>query len=456
MRIVILLVALLCTFNGYSQFSPEEIYKRYEAAKSPNEQTEVLNKAFDEMAVGAGSERIWKANQLRDYFNRKGDLWGTGYIELAIALSYRVTGQYSEALKYSLPALKKFETLNDTFAIISALIQTGSSFTESQNMQQGLNYYKKCKTITEAFRDKESYINVLNKVADCYNKLNKPDSAMATIRHAMHVAEGQKDTINLVDYYAHFGESWLVKKEPDSAKIYLLNSFQFANNRKVSNKDSHTTNEYYANIYNDLAENNFQYLNYNEAINQARNAISYADPEYKSHLMIAYKWIYRSFEKLSERDSVNKYYRKSMDIKDLLFTSEKNSTIVLMDFQEQSRQQEIADLKIKEAKERRQNLEYALIALAITLSISFFLLLTNRFIIHVMIIQAFGVMTLLIVFEFINLLLDPFIARMTDESPAYMLLVLVIIAGCLAPIHHHIEKWATGYLIRKNKKIVNK
>ena len=51
MRIVILLVALLCTFNGYSQFSPEEIYKRYEAAKSPNEQTEVLNKAFDEMAV---------------------------------------------------------------------------------------------------------------------------------------------------------------------------------------------------------------------------------------------------------------------------------------------------------------------------------------------------------------------------------------------------------------------
>lgn len=109
--------------------------------------------------------------------------------------------------------------------------------------------------------------------------------------------------------------------------------------------------------------------------------------------MIAYKWIYRSFEKLSELDSVNKYYRKSMDIKDLLFTSEKNSTIVLMDFQEQSRQQEIADLKIKEAKERRQNLEYALIALAITLSISFFLLLTNRFIVHVMIIQAFGVMT---------------------------------------------------------------
>ncbi len=65
----------------------------------------------------------------------------------------------------------------------------------------------------------------------------------------------------------------------------------------------------------------------------------------------------------------------------------------------------------------------------------------------------FVVIALLIVFEFLNLLLHPFLERITHHSPVLMLLALVCIAALLVPLHHRVEKWATNKLVEKNKQI---
>jgi len=57
------------------------------------------------------------------------------------------------------------------------------------------------------------------------------------------------------------------------------------------------------------------------------------------------------------------------------------------------------------------------------------------------------------VFEFLNLLLHPFLERITHHSPVLMLLALVCIAALLVPLHHRVEKWATTKLVEKNKQI---
>ena len=66
-------------------------------------------------------------------------------------------------------------------------------------------------------------------------------------------------------------------------------------------------------------------------------------------------------------------------------------------------------------------------------------------------IEFLGVVALLIVFEFINLLLHPFLEGITHHSPVLMLLALVCIAALLAPLHHKTENWATHKLVEKNK-----
>jgi hypothetical protein len=68
-------------------------------------------------------------------------------------------------------------------------------------------------------------------------------------------------------------------------------------------------------------------------------------------------------------------------------------------------------------------------------------------------ITFFGVIALLIVFEFLNLFLHPFLEKITNHSPVLMLLALVCIAALLVPFHHRLEKWAINKLVEKNKSI---
>jgi len=60
---------------------------------------------------------------------------------------------------------------------------------------------------------------------------------------------------------------------------------------------------------------------------------------------------------------------------------------------------------------------------------------------------------LLIVFEFINLVIHPWLASVTHESPLWMLLALVSIASLLIPLHHYLERWIKEKMTEKNKAI---
>lgn len=60
---------------------------------------------------------------------------------------------------------------------------------------------------------------------------------------------------------------------------------------------------------------------------------------------------------------------------------------------------------------------------------------------------------LLIVFEFINLLIHPYLITFTNDSPIFMLIVLVVVAALLIPLHHKLEKWIKEKMVEKNKAI---
>jgi hypothetical protein len=64
-----------------------------------------------------------------------------------------------------------------------------------------------------------------------------------------------------------------------------------------------------------------------------------------------------------------------------------------------------------------------------------------------------SILLLLVLFEFVNLLVHPFLESVTHDSPVLMLLALVLIAALLVPLHHRLEKWATAKLVEKNKQV---
>ena len=124
-----------------------------------------------------------------------------------------------------------------------------------------------------------------------------------------------------------------------------------------------------------------------------------------------------------------------------------------MTFDESLRQQELAAEKLKIEEQRKQDIQYALIAFAIIIFIIFFLIFSRSIVANEKLISFFGVLGLLIVFEFINLLLHPWLSSITNDSPVLMLLALVLIASLLIPFHHRMEHWIKEKMIEKNKAI---
>ena len=159
------------------------------------------------------------------------------------------------------------------------------------------------------------------------------------------------------------------------------------------------------------------------------------------------------FVKQHFTDSAYHYLQMESSLKDTIFSQNNISKIQALAFNEQIRIIDEKAKKNQEIIERKQNIQYALIALSTISLILLYLLLSHSFITNTKLIEFFGVIALLIVFEFLNLLLHPFLEKATDHSPVLMLIILVSIAAMLVPLHHRVEKWATKKLVEKNKKV---
>ena len=193
---------------------------------------------------------------------------------------------------------------------------------------------------------------------------------------------------------------------------------------------------------------------YDEAHNQATQLMELGLRDNNNNIKLsAAGFLRQAFDSLHKIDSAY-YYAKMKDaLNDSIFNQNNINKIQAMEFNEQLRTMEDNAKKAEEALQRKQNIQYALIALGIIIFITFFLLLSRTIIVNERLISFFVILGLLVVFEFINLLIHPWLASFTNESPVLMLVALVVIAALLIPLHHRLERWIKAKVIEKNKAI---
>ena len=210
-----------------------------------------------------------------------------------------------------------------------------------------------------------------------------------------------------------------------------------------------------------LARAYCEFAEHFDRINQTDSAIYYATKGFQLDqqfdLLVqqlqASTILAKLYKQENKIDSAFKYQQIMIDSRESIFSREKVNRLQTLEFNEQVRQQELSSAKIAAGEERKQNIQYALIALGLVIFIILFLLLSRSFITSTRLIASFGVVALLLVFEFLNLFLHPFLERVTHHSPVLILLALVCIASMLVPLHHRLEKYTTVKLVEKNKEI---
>ncbi|MBP6390787.1 MAG: hypothetical protein KA175_02060 [Flavobacteriales bacterium] len=152
-------------------------------------------------------------------------------------------------------------------------------------------------------------------------------------------------------------------------------------------------------------------------------------------------------------DSAFVYAKRCIVYRDSVTVTQNRSQLKSQLFAQQIKDIEDAKLKAEEAAARSRNIQFGIIAL-IVITLGIFLLIFSRTsVVGAKTIKNLSLIALLLFFEFINLLLHPFLDRITGHSPILMLLCMAAIAGLLIPLHHRMEKLITNMLVSKNNRV---
>lgn len=445
MKIIISCLLLFSyTINVYGQPLPDTTKAKYYFAKTDKEKGNCLLDYFKSQV----NDTKTKTNilLLKSWFDKQNDNVGKNYTNLGLAMMLEKNGDFPGSLNLLFLALPQFEQRKDSLGMLYTYRLIGNTYMSAKDYVQAAKYSKK--EIDFVNNDRNLLSRVYNSIACVYGEGKMPDSGMVYAEKAVKMDAELKNDYQLAISTSTLGENYIAAGAHDVALPFLRRtaSYYIRNGAPSSYMDAYLKNDF-AEVF--LATKMYDSSNY-----YSRQALLLSVPlDIKDQSMRSYEYLYKSFEQTNQPDSLNKYFRLTMLTKDSLFSFEKIKSIQALTFQEQLRQQEVAAEKVKAEEERQQNIQYALIALAIITCIIIFLVLSRRHITNTKLIQILSIIALLVVFEFLNLLLHPFLERVTHHSPVLMLLALVCIAALLAPLHHKSAHWATHKLVEKNKAI---
>jgi tetratricopeptide (TPR) repeat protein len=316
------------------------------------------------------------------------------------------------------------------------------------NFRRAINYYSKAEALVRHLPDNDLLFAAIADKGKAYEQLGILDSAFIYAQEGMAMTVRKYHHKNVAGggIPAEMGIIYSKMGKEKLADDYFRLAFSLSsaiNNHRL------------------LARSYVEFAEHFDRYHQRDSAIYYATKgllmDKKYHYIVqqlaASTLLSKLYNETHNIDSAFKYQQLMIGIRDSVFSLDKVTRLQNLEFTEQLRQREIASEKKRASQERKENIQYVLIAIGLSISTTLFLLLSRSFITSSKWIEFFSVITLLILFEFINLILHPFLEQLTHHSPALMLLALVAIAALLVPLHHKLKKLATEKLIAKNKEI---
>jgi hypothetical protein len=364
-----------------------------------------------------------------------------------MSLVYRAIGnRYVTKTDYNFSLVSYFKALDYADTEIRKVSLWGNItyvYAITGNNEVALSYLQKMKVADQPVQDLY-FRDLLYGLV--YNNLNQPDSSLFYFRQAENIPYKPNDALLNSVFMLQNARAYDLKGDTGLAEAWYKKTMVYSKEKNLP-----STLIRHANVYCDflMRQKKFEEAKY-IALEDFSIAQKAGINEGISTMAGILKKIYVN---TGTKDSIIYYAQMQIDYNDSVNNQKKLAEFQNLSFGQQLREID-EQAKLQEASlQRRQNIQYALIVLGIVTFIIFYLLLSRSFISNTKLIEFFGVIALLIVFEFLNLLLHPFLERTTHHSPVLMLLALVCIAALLVPLHHRLEKWATAKLVEKNKQI---
>lgn len=423
----------------------DALLSKYSSVKNDSLRYETIQEFYVRFSEADPILFLKAAEKFLTYSQENKDKEGEAFATSMIGFCYRGLGNTTKSLQYAIKGFEiGIETGNVTVLTYTKL-QLGHCYKDIKDYEQSIKYYLAAAEIGEKLKYEKTKSVAYQNLGEVYLAMNKLDSALMYEQKDFEICKR-------IGFYDFFGYTLLtlggIHGKMGNAAL-AVTYFGMAIQEGLKTKSPKQLSWAYtakAQYFNDNNQKDSSIVYARKAIATVTNT-SFANYRLKPSKLLLDN--YRN----TNVDSAFKYSEMYRITNDSLFSTKAIQQTQLMTFENEMKQQELAIEKLKIAEQRKQNIQYALIAIGIIILFSLYLLLSRSFITNTKLIEFFGVVALLIVFEFLNLLLHPFLERITHHNPLLMLLALVAIAALLVPLHHKVEKWATAKLVEKNKQI---
>ena len=402
----------------------------------------LIGYTYPSILINDPNEMIKIGQMILEQSLKGNDFLFQSYSNAIIGIGYRTLGNSSKGLAYFQKSQDLALKSENASLIAYSKNQMGNIYKDRENWMEALKLYSSGFFYANKGSNKKVKSWISMNLGAVYLNINKLDSALIYLQSAY---ETQNKDANLPYILLSLGSVHTKLGNLKLGNTYCFMAIETA----IASKH----NRQLIQAYTAMAENLLAFNQMDSCLIYSKKAIETIGHGKYFYLGIKpAKMIANIYEK-SNCDSTLKYAKIFQVANDSFFSKKTNDQMQYMSDEYNFRQVELQAATENEANHQKQNLQFALIALGIIVFIILYLLLSHSFITSTQLIEFFGIMALLMVFEFINLLLHPILEDFTDHTPVIMLLVLVCLSAILIPLHHKLEKWATSKLIKKNIKV---
>ena len=358
--------------------------------------------------------------------------------------NYFSLSKFKNAYEYWLKALEIAEDMNYSQGIANHQHNIGNIFMSQKDYDKALHYYTLALNTSEKTGNNQLATNAYTSIGNVYAKMKDYAKALEYHFKALAIDEqlGQKgdiaaDKINIGTVYNDLGkytnaldilaEALQIKKDigdkNGAAKAYNMTGKVYLYIAKQSKTGADKTQ---------MLKNAVLYLDSAVATDKE---IGYLD-----NLQLSYKYLSEAQEILQDHSAAFESYKGYITIKDSVYSLEKQAEIFNLEKQAEIETEKRQAERIEAEHERKEYIEIGGISLFIIVMILATLLIRHKRI-NPKVIDILGTFSVLIVFEFIELLLHGKIEALTHHNLTLTLLCLLGLAAIIIPVHHRIDHW---------------
>ncbi|MEX6686548.1 hypothetical protein QTN47_03530 [Danxiaibacter flavus] len=384
------------------------------------------------------------------------DIKGESYALSQMAIAYKSLGNFTKSLEYSIAKLKIDEAQESAKDLTLSYLYIASLYAESKDFDKGLAYAKKADSI---INDKQAFINrpdsitrilhsyapyCLLSIGDIYEKKNMLDSAIVYTQKCLDSSIQANNTLligtalnNLGNIYRKSRNDTLALKNYRAGLPYIVVNDNYSTYAESALGMAQVF-ERMGPQYQDSAfwygKQSFSIAANNQFIVRSLNAIDFLS---------------RLYKKKNSIDSAYAYLQMAGSLKDSIESTEKIRELQNMSTAEQVRQAELEQQRQEQIIDRKEKLQLLFIGIMIPIFFLISLLISRRKV-HKRLVEFMGIVSVLLFFEYITLLLHPFIAEKSHHSPVIEIVIFVAIAAIITPAHHKIQHWLLTKLAEYN------